>query len=179
MSDINTASGYTLGNIFYEPKKILVSGEESVLKELDIIDIPSGALKLNDISETTEVKVDVSKYLPKKVKLVDDTAGTIIVTVSVERYGTKAFSIPGNNVILENTLAGLKANIGTVENIEIQVKGSRAALEKLTEAPKVYVDLGKYTTAGTITVPLQAELPPGCTLVGNVTVPVVLTGEQK
>ncbi|MDO4470141.1 MAG: CdaR family protein, partial [Bacillota bacterium] len=88
-------------------------------------------------------------------------------------------SIPANNIILENALAGLKANIGTIENIEIQVKGSRAALEKLTEAPKVFVDLQNYTTAGTITVPLQAELPPGCTLVGNVTVPVVLTGQQK
>lgn len=173
-SKIEPAAGYALSNIIYEPQTITVAGSSETLKELDEIDIPADALEIDDVSRTIEAKVEVADYLPEKIKLADDTAGTVVVTISVEKYGTKTFSIPANNIILENAVSGLKPSVATIENIEIQVHGSRAALEGLTEAPKVFVNLEKYTTPGTVTVPIQAELPEGCTLSGNLTVQIIL-----
>lgn len=175
VSGIKPAVGYTLANVIYEPKTIIVAGAEKDMKALDKIKIPGEALKTSALTSSKEMKIDISQYLPKGIQLADSTSGIVIVTISVERYGTKVFSIPTNNIILENALAGLKPSVATVENIEIQVRGSKAALEKLVEAPKVYVDLQQYTTAGTITVPLKAELPSGCSLVEEIKVQIVLT----
>lgn len=175
VSEIKPAAGYTLANIMYEPKTIIVAGAEKDMKDLDKIKIPGEALKTSALTSSKELKIDISKYLPKGIQLADSTSGIVIVTISIERFGTKVFSIPTNNIILENALAGLKPSVATVENIEIQIRGSKAALEKLIEAPKVFVDLQQYTTAGTITVPLQAELPAGCSLVEEIKVQIVLT----
>lgn len=174
-SEIKPAAGYSLSEVLFEPVSVVVSGSEEDIKKLDKISIPGEALKIDNISARQEEKIDVAEYLPKGITLADDTAGIVVVTISVEKYGTKTLSIPTNTIILENALSGLKPNIATLDNIEIQVRGSKAALEKLNgEPPKVFVDLEKYTTAGKVNVPVQVELPEGCSLVGKVEVQIVL-----
>lgn len=174
ISQIKPAAGYTVANVTYEPQTIVVAGLEKDLKALDRIKILGNALKENGITGSKETKVDITKYLPKGVQLADSTSGIVIVTISIEKYGTKVFSVPTNNIILENALAGLKPSVATVENIEIQIRGSKAALGKLQEAPKVFVDLQQYTTPGTVSVPLKVELPAGCSLVTEIRVQIVL-----
>lgn len=176
---IKPAAGHALGDISYEPRTIAVAGGEEDIKSLTKVTIPSEAFELDGISSTQEVSIDVSEYLPENISLVDATAGTVIVTVAVEKFGTKVFNIPSNNIIFENALISLKPSVAKMENIEIQVTGSAEALAKLTEVPRVFVDLEKYTTAGTATVTIQADLPPGCTLVKNVTVQIVLTQQEQ
>lgn len=178
-SKISPAAGYTLAGVIFEPKTIVVAGNGDALKELEKIEIPASALEINGIKENKEKKVEVSEYLPNGIRLADSTAGTIVVTISIEEFGTKTFSIPSNNIILENALAGLKPSVAMVGNIDIRVRGSKADLGLLTEAPKVYVDLEKYTTPGIVNVPVQAELPRGCTLVGSVTLQVTLEKQEQ
>ena len=165
--DINPASGYSIGKVTCVPQLVKVAGEEDKIKELEEIVIPAEALKLEDISSTQEVSVDLTKYLPDGIVLEDTTADTVIVTVPVEKYGTKVFTIPSNNIVLEKVAGGLKPIVAALENIEIHVMGSDEALEKMTEAPSVYVNMEPYTTPGTYTVPIEAELPEGCSLVGS------------
>ncbi len=165
--DINPASGYSIGKVTCVPQLVKVAGEEDKIKELEEIVIPAEALKLEDISSTQEVSVDLTKYLPDGIVLEDTTADTVIVTVPVEKYGTKVFTIPSNNIVLEKVAGGLKPTVAALENIEIHVMGSDEALEKMTEAPSVYVNMEPYTTPGTYTVPIEAELPEGCSLVGS------------
>lgn len=165
--DINLASGYSIGKVTCVPQLVKVAGEEDKIKELEEIVIPAEALKLEDISSTQEVSVDLTKYLPDGIVLEDTTADTVIVTVPVEKYGTKVFTIPSNNIVLEKVAGGLKPTVAALENIEIHVMGSDEALEKMTEAPSVYVNMEPYTTPGTYTVPIEAELPEGCSLVGS------------
>lgn len=176
-SKINPAAGYTLANLVYEPKTVVIAGTAEKLKELNRIYIPSNVLEMDGIQESREINVDIREYLPKEIQLADNTAGTVVLTISIEKYGTKTFTIPTNNILLENALAGLKPSVAVIGNIEIKVHGSKAALENLTEIPKVYVNLEKYTTAGTVNVPVQAELPTGCAIADNVTLQVVLTGQ--
>lgn len=165
--DINPASGYSIGKVTCVPQLVKVAGEEDKIKELEEIVIPAEALKLEDISSTQEVSVDLTKYLPDGIVLEDTTADTVIVTVPVEKYGTKVFTIPSNNIVLEKVAGGLKPTVAALENIEIHVMGSDEELEKMTEAPSVYVNMEPYTTPGTYTVPIEAELPEGCSLVGS------------
>lgn len=165
--DINPASGYSIGKVTCVPQLVKVAGEEDKIKELEEIVIPAEALKLEDISSTQEVSVDLTKYLPDGIVLEDTTADTVIVTVPVEKYGTKVFTIPSNNIVLEKVAGGLKPTVAALENIEIHVMGSDEALEKMTEAPSVYVNMEPYTTPGTYTIPIEAELPEGCSLVGS------------
>lgn len=165
--EINPASGYSIGKVTCVPQLVKVAGEEDKIKELEEIVIPAEALKLEDISSTQEVSVDLTKYLPDGIVLEDTTADTVIVTVPVEKYGTKVFTIPSNNIVLEKVAGGLKPTVAALENIEIHVMGSDEALEKMTEAPSVYVNMEPYTTPGTYTVSIEAELPEGCSLVGS------------
>lgn len=177
-SEIKTAPGYTLSNVIYEPQTVLVAGSAEALKEKTKIYVPDEALKMSGVSEGREEKIDIREYLPKGIQLADNTAGTVVVTISVEKYGTKTYTIPANKIILENAVAGLKPSVATMDNIEIQVLGSKTALAALREEPKVFVDLEKYTTAGLVTVPVQAELPNGCKLAEEKTVQVKLETQQ-
>lgn len=177
ISEIKPAQGYDIANVLYEPQMLRVAGTAEDLKELTKISVPGKALKSDGISASKEEKIDIRDYLPKGIQLADNTAYTVVATISVEKYGTKVFMIPANKIILENALSGLKPSIGMMENIEIQVVGSKAALSSLTEPPKVFVDLQKCTTEGNFSVPLQAELPPGCTLMGTARISIILMKE--
>lgn len=172
--DISAAAGYSIGEVTCVPQFVKVAGESEDLKELDEIVIPAEALKLEDISATQEVNVELEQYLPEGIILEDATANTIIVKVPVEKYGTKVFTIPSNNIVLEKIAAGLKPTFAALENIEIHVTGSDEALESLTQPPAVYVNMETYTKAGTYTVPLEAKLPEGCSLVGSPKVQITL-----
>ena len=68
----------------------------------------------------------------------------------------------------------MKPTFAALENIEIHVTGSDEALESLTQPPAVYVNMETYTKAGTYTVPLEAKLPEGCSLVGSPKVQITL-----
>lgn len=172
--DISAAAGYSIGEVSCVPQFVKVAGEEEDLKEVDEIVIPAEALKLEDISATQEVNVKLEQYLPEGIILEDATANTIIVKVPVEKYGTKVFTIPSNNIVLEKIAAGLKPTFAALENIEIHVTGSDEALENLTQPPYVYLNMETYTKPGTYTVPLEAKLPEGCSLVGSPKVQITL-----
>ena len=44
------------------------------------------------------------------ILLEDTTADTVIVTVPVEKYGTKVFTIPSNNIVLEKVAGWIEAD---------------------------------------------------------------------
>lgn len=164
--DISPAQGYSIGDVTCVPQVVKVAGDEETLAKLTEIVIPAEALELEDISATQEVNVDLTDYLPAGVVLEDTTADTVVVTVPVERYGTKVFTIPSNNIVLKKAAVGLKPSITTLEKIELHITGSSAALKKITSTPAVYVDMEEYTEPGTYTAEIKAELPEGCSLVG-------------
>ena len=174
-SDIEPAQGYSLGEVTHEPKTILIAGDERKLKDLDKLSIPAEAIQINGISEKQEVVVDITPYLPGWSMLADEADGKVAVTVTVEKYGTKTFTVPSGSIILQNTLTNFKAEFATPEEVEIQIRGSKEILKKITLDKKVFVDLEQYTKEGIVSVPVQVELPEGCSLVKPVSVEIMLT----
>lgn len=176
--DLRPATGYSIGKVSCVPQFVKVAGEEEKISEITEITIPAEDLEVEGISSTCEVNIDLLGYLPEGITLEDTTANTVVVTVAVERNGTKVFTIPSNNIVIEKVTGDLKPGVATLENIELHITGTDEALEKLTEIPAVSVNMEKYTMPGTYTVPAEVMLPEGCSLVGSPKVQIKLE-EQK
>lgn len=175
-SEIITAPGYALAGVEYEPQKIVVAGKDEDLAEISKLIVPSSALKCNDLKQSKDIEIDVKKYLPEGIRMADVTMGQTVVTISVEKFGTKAFSIPVGSIFMENVLSGVEASFATTENVELEIQGSKAGLELLSGQPMLKVDMEGYTKAGVYEVPVKVEgLPVGCSLVNPVSVQIVVT----
>ena len=64
----------------------------------------------------------------------------------------------------------------TVDSMDVQVRGSKEQLNALIlgQDIKASIDLKTYKEPGTYEVPVQIELPAGCTLENSITVKVIL-----
>lgn len=178
-SMIYTARGYEFTEITYEPKSVQVFGEDDVIENLRTIRIPAGALRMSDLTEKTEKTVDVSEYLPYGVHLADENAGTIVVTISVEKDGTKSFDVTVGNITVNNLSEGLSMSYATVDALEFQIRGPKDILDTLSLDSAVSIDLSSYQRAGTYSVPVHVELPDSCVLENDVKVKVILSDKEE
>lgn len=174
-SEIRTAKGYEFAGITYEPEQIQVSGEYRYISNLETLHIPASALAVSGLTKKTEQVINISEYLPENVKLVDDNAGLVVVTIAVEKDGTKTYDITVGSVAVNNLEENLRMSYAAVDMVELQVSGPEDLLENLTLDRKISVDLQKYTEPGTYDVPVTVELPEGCSLVRQVSVKITLS----
>lgn len=178
-SKLEAAEGYEVAGITYEPQKINVSGEKEVLESVSEISVPASALRMSGLKEKQEKMVDISKYLPEGIKLVEENAGSIMVTIAVEKDGTKAFDLTMGSIEVNNLAEGLAMQYEKAEALEILVRGPRAELEELDIDAIVSIDLKSYTAPGTYVVPVLVELPERCSLEKEVSVTIILKEYQE
>lgn len=172
---IQTARGYEFTGITFEPQSVQVSGESRNLSALKTLSIPAQALEMSGISEKTEKIVDVSDYLPAGVQLADENAGRVVVTISVERDGTRSYDVTVGSVIVNNLAEDLTMNYETADMLEIQVRGPKETLKNLELDKAVSINLKKYDKAGTYNIPVEVELPEDCMLEKDVSVKLKLS----
>ena len=173
-SQIQAADGYEFSKITYEPQEISISGEQRALRKVDKIEIPASALEMNDIKEKTEKVVDISSYLPEEIELADENAGSVVVTVFVEKDGAKTFEITPGAITVDNLTKGLVLDYKTADALEVQVRGPKDALEGIKINECVSIDLKAYVEPGIYDVPATVKLPEHCTLEKPVTVSIEL-----
>lgn len=166
--------GYEFTGITFEPQSIQISGEYSDISMLKTIYIPAEALKVSGITEKTEKVIDVSEYLPEGVKLADENAGLVVVTISIAKNGTKAYDVTVGSIIVNNLSEEFTMSYATADMLELQVRGPKETLEDLSLDQAISIDLGKYQSNGTYNVPVNVTLPENCTLEKEVSVKVVL-----
>ena len=92
-SKIIPGEGYVFSGITFEPQTILVAGKTDVLNAVTQIDVGAEALQKEAIVANEEVVVDVSPYLPQEISLVDEAAGSVVVTIVVEKAGAKTYEV--------------------------------------------------------------------------------------
>lgn len=175
-SNISAADGFSFVKITYEPKEIQIAGSKEDLEKVIEINVPADALDVTDVKSNTEKLVDITSYLPENVKLADENANNVIVTISVEKAGTKSYEVTLSTITVNNLKEDLQMSYGTVDSINVQVRGAKELLDTLMigKNVKVSIDLEKYKEAGTYDVPVEIQLPEGCTLEKSITVKVVL-----
>ena len=178
-SEVSAAEGYKLGKITIEPQEVEVTGDKSTLAGISEINIPAGALELEDLTQRTDRTIDISSYLPSGVSLAEENANKVVISIQVQQPGTKSFEISTGSIILENIADGLSINYGSTVDLEIQMKGPNDVLNLFSPAKKVSIDLKNYTEPGTYTVPVSVELPDSCTLVNEVNVEITLEKSKQ
>lgn len=175
---IKTARGYEFNGITYEPQTIQISGECDEISNISSLRVPDEALDISNIKEKTEKVIDVSEYLPDNIRLADENAGSVVVTISVEKDGTKSYDITVGSIIINNLSEELTMSYATADMLELQVRGPKEVLENLSLEQAISIDLKNYTTDGTFDVPVSVKLPDGCFLEKNVKVRVVLSMKE-
>ena len=89
------------------------------------------------------------------------------------------YEVSTGSIVVNNLASDLELSFGNTVDLEIQIKGPSEKLEVFSIAKKVSIDLKKYTTPGTYTVPVAVELPNGCSLVNDVSVEIVLEKKKE
>ncbi|MEF9941661.1 MAG: CdaR family protein [Lachnospiraceae bacterium] len=176
-SNVIPREGYAISGVSYEPQEILVAGKAEVLGKLEKIALPGSALILEDLTKKTEQVVDLLSYLPEGVSLVDSNANGVAITISVQKAGTKVVDVPVLSIVVNNAPTDLKLSYATTEDVELTFNGAREVLDNLVIDKKVFIDLKTYKEPGSYAVPIQVELPNGCTMTQQVTA--LITLEKK
>ena len=177
-SSIRPARGYEFTGITYEPQTIQISGERDVINDTSLLQIPAEALDVDGIKEKTEKVIDVSEYLPDDVRLADENAGSVVVTISVEEDGTKSYDITVGSIMINNLSEELTMSYASADMVELKVRGPKNALDNLSLEKAISIDLKNYTIDGTYDVPVTVRLPDECFLEKNVKVRVILSMKE-
>ena len=102
-----------------------------------------------------------------------------MITITVEKDGTRNLDLPVGSISVKNLDDSLKMSYAGTDDLEIHIRGPREVLENYEVDKKASIDLSELKMAGTYTVPVDIELPAGCTLENKVEVQVVLEKKEE
>lgn len=176
---VEAAEGYSIADITFSPKEIQIAGPKNVLNNVNEIVIPAEAIASESVSQKVEKIVDIASYLPEGLQLADETNGTILVTISVEKDGTKNYNLPIGSIGVQNLKSNLTLSYDSTDDIEVHVRGPKAVLDLFDLETAVSIDLKEYKQPGNYAVPLIIELPAGCTLENDIIVHIELTEKSN
>lgn len=178
---VQVAEGYRFKEINVNQEEIVVCGEPEVLDTLQSLEIPAEALKQNKLKQNKDVTIDVSKYLPTGIELQDQDSGKIIVTLIVDKSGTKSILLPVRSVRINNLRDDLELTYGPDQEVELNFRGTAKLLEKLSESNIIAtVDMNNFTEPGTYDVLVQIlDMPEGCKYIGNAKIQVILSKKDN
>ncbi len=173
-----SAEGYICTGWSCEPESIQVCGTKEVIAALSEITIPASAIELEGANSKQEVTVDITPYLPAGVSLLDDSANTVLLTVTIEQIGTRTIEFPVESIRIDNLAENLKVSFGNTGVVAVRFTGTEEALDKLDIRNAVSIDLDNYTK-GFYEVEVEIEeLVSDVSLLDNPKIQVILTEKQ-
>lgn len=95
------AYNYRVSDVSVDVEKVRVKGLTTALNSLTSIDIPPEALRINGAMEDIVTEVDITEYLPEGVELVDTSQRVVTVTIHIDEYLTRTFTVPTANITVE------------------------------------------------------------------------------
>ena len=108
------------------------------------------------------------------MELAEENAGSVVVSILVEKDGTKTYEMTVSSLLVENLAENLTMDYKTVDALEVQVRGPKHSLESLDMSGTMSIDLKKFKKPGTYTVPVKVKLPENCALEKQVKVEIEL-----
>lgn len=171
--------GYVCTEVTYEPETIEVCGTKQDLEELETIQIPADVIDITGENSKKTVTIDIQPYLPSGVELTDTTANNVVVTVKIDKIGTKTIEVPLESILINNLSKKLSVEIKSEHDLHLQIEGSEEALAILDLRNAVSIDLKEYTSPGTYEVPVYVETGAEVELVTSPTVVIVLTSKAE
>lgn len=123
--------GLELDKISTDPSTVTIVGSSSILNDITDITIPSTVVDLSTITEDFETTVDITRYLPDGVSLLNSKEGTVKIQVDVISHQEKVFVVPTANITLTNVANGYKAEF-TAQSIDVTISGLETKLDALS-----------------------------------------------
>ena len=170
------------GDISLDIEEVLVAGKTSTLTNMNAIIIPAAAVDVDGKDATFTVVVDLNKYLPENVQLVeDDFDGRITVEVPIGQMETRTLEVPKDNI----DIIGMDEEVqkivmtGSDDTIEVILKGLPGALDELKASElKGTISVAAYLenrglnslAEGVYDLPLELILPESITVEEDVVV---------
>lgn len=153
-------SGLSVNDIRVSPDHIDIQGSPDDLNTVSRITIPFSDLGFADSEQNFETTVDISSYLPKKIKLVDSTKGKATVTVDIDSIADKTFNVSTGNLKIRNISDDLDATFDT-EAVSVVLSGYENKLDSISESELTgSVDVSGLSE-GTHKVKVTIDLPDG------------------
>ncbi|MCR4704927.1 MAG: hypothetical protein K5641_02565 [Lachnospiraceae bacterium] len=186
------ASGYAVtGKIDASPSTLLVSGKNSVIKNLNSIDVPDTALNVTGQIKNMTTVVELKRYLPDGVNIAEAKFnGKATVTVYIEKQQSATVVLPGNRITAINVPSGYHATplVDDDDEMKIRVTGLAKNVSDV-ESSKISasVDVGAYMSdnslselkEGTYSIKAALHLPEGVAAEESVTIRINIQKEEE
>lgn len=173
------AEGYRYTGCTSVPESIRICGKSDTVDEVDKIRVPASAVNIEGADASVEQTVDITRYLPEGITLVDENAGQIVVTAKIEEEGTRTINMLVSSIRISNLAQDLEVSYEPDAEISLQFRGEEEALEVLDISNAVSVDLSVYTKAGTYDIPVSVNTPDGIEMVSEPVVSLTLSEKTE
>lgn len=117
------ADGYRYVDLEYTPTTILIAGEMEALENISTIQIPSAELNMDGATGPLRKEVNVSRYLPENIELVNKEEETVAVTLNILSLSTQTISYPVSKIDVLNTPSGMDMEFVNNGSIELELQG--------------------------------------------------------
>lgn len=165
------AEGFLYTGYTNEPSRIRICGTKEDLDSVSGIEVP---LDITGQNGRQEMTVDITPYLPEGIRLANETANNVIVTVMIEQEGVRTIELPVESIQVKNLKENLSVTFDESMDLELQFTGMAEALEVLDVRYAASIDLKNYRSPGTYEVTVNIETPSGVKLTKNPTVRITL-----
>lgn len=175
---VTTADGYKMIEYTQSFDRIKIAGTSDSLAAINTLAIPSDAIELENIAESQDCTVNIANYLRGSYRIVSGTT-ELVVHIEVEPEIVKSYIIRKNGIVINNLEEGLEAEIENAY-IEVKISAIQSTHDSFNmDVLNANIDLKGYEP-GEYTVPvIMSEDSNNYTLVGDVTVNVVITGDTE
>ena len=179
-SGIIPGEGYYFDSIEVEPDTVLIAGSDDVIKNLTALEVPADVLERTGITEREEVVVDLIEYLPEGTKFVNQEATSVVVTIVLEKMGTKTIPASVRSVRIDNLAEEFNLEFGPAQSVNLVFEGTNEVLANLTyDKVLATLDLSVCDQEGTYEIPVEViEFPDGCNYIGDAKIEIILTMKE-
>ena len=162
-----------------EPASVQICGKSTALANVTEITVPGSEMNIQGATEKVEKTIDISKYLPEGVSLVDDAAKNVTATATIEEDGTRTVDFMVASIKIRNLSDSLQVSYEPDAEVILTFRGSPKLLEALDVSNAVSVNLQNFTKPGTYDVPVDVDLPTGVSLSEKAVVKLTLTEKEE
>lgn len=129
-----TPSGdYRVVEITSDPENIRIKGALSVLNPIMSLAIPAEVLNVSGARDDLTTTIDITEYLPDGVELVDAADATVTVTVRIEAYQSKTFTIDTKDITVNGLGDGYELAFEQ-NSVMVTISGLQNDLNRLSAA---------------------------------------------
>ena len=183
------ALGYcATGEISVDRDTAYISGDASIVDSVTSIEVPKEAINISDEKSDFTTEVDITRYLPSGVGLVNSSDARYYVTVFIEPETTKHINIERDDIAITGVPEGYEASIVLDEGALIEIIGLSENVSILNkDSVKPTVDVASWMSEKSITepeegfysVPVSLNLPAGVRMSDTITVTLHLVRKEQ